>query len=240
MFFLALGLGASIGVWRGLRPALEKLFPERKLIVRPPALRLSLVKVETQRITDDTLERLRVLPGVGRVDPQMPATFPLHAEGKFGPMPEPIVTEIVVHGVPRDLVADSIPESESFEWTLEEVRPCPVVVSSYFLDLYNLGISESNRLPKLNESALRGKTFTLVLGESVIATGAGFTPSAAAFSAYHDSSSFALVSRDASSVAVSRLTVAATPASFVSVCTDSTAPLVRLAAPLTLICAALN
>jgi hypothetical protein len=173
VFFLALGLGASIGVWRGLRPALTKLFPERKLLVRPPALRVSLVKLQTQRITDDTLARLRALPGVARVDPQMPATFPLHAEGKLGPMPEPLATEIVVHGVPRDLVADSISASESWHWTLGDNRPCPVVVSSYFLDLYNLGISESLRLPKLNESALKGKGFQLVLGESVITSGAG-------------------------------------------------------------------
>ena len=75
---------------------------------------------------------------------------------------------------------------------------------------------------------------------SVSVTGAGFTPSAAALSAYHDSSSFAFVSRAASRVADSRFTVAATPASFVSACTDATPPFARFAAPFTLVCAALN
>lgn len=173
VFFLTLGLGAAFGVARGLRPALEKLFPERKLIVRPPALNVALLKLQTLNINDESLAAIRAIPGVARVDPQMPIGFPIHAEGTLGPTQEEIVTEIVVHGAPRDLVADGIPDDESFEWKMGEARPCPVVVSSYFLDLYNLGISESTGLPKLNESAMIGRKFNLVLGESVIVMGAG-------------------------------------------------------------------
>lgn len=173
VFFLTLGLGTAFGVARGLRPVLEKLFPERRLIVRPPALNLSLVRFQTRNITDPDLEVFRSIPGVSRVDPQMPIAFPIHAEGHLAPMQDDIVTEIVIHGVPRELVADAVPADEPFDWTFDASRPCPAVISSYFLDLYNLGIAESNRLPKLNENALVGKTFTLVLGQSVIVPGMG-------------------------------------------------------------------
>ncbi len=173
VFFLALGLGASLGIWRGLQPALEKLFPERKLIVRPPAVDVAMLRVQTLKITGATLKQFRDLEGVARVDPQMPVKFPVHAEGTIGPLQDSLATEIVIHGVPRSLVAESLPEDESFEWTFKDTRPCPVVVSSYFLDLYNLGLSESIHLPKLNEGALLGRTFELVLGESVVVMGAG-------------------------------------------------------------------
>ena len=88
--------------------------------------------------------------------------------------------------------------------------------------------------------SLRGMSSEYSRSLSVSVTGTGFTPSAAALSAYHDSSSFALVSRAASRVADSRFTVAATPASFVSACTDSTPPSRGWRRRVTLVCAALN
>jgi hypothetical protein len=168
VFFLTLGLGAAMGAWRSLQPVLEKVFPPQTLIVRPAALNVALLRVRTGTITDSTLDCIRAIPGVRRVNAHMPVQFPLHARGKLGPMQEEIVTEIAVHGVGRAVVADALNAGEPFVWELEDSRPCPVVISSYFLDLYNLGLAESNRLPQFNERALIGKTFTLVLGVSAI------------------------------------------------------------------------
>lgn len=168
VFFLTLGLGAAIGAWRSVRPVLEKVFPPQTLIVRPAAMNVSLLRVRVGNLTDSTLDSIRAIPGVRGVNAHMPVQFPLHARGKLGPMQEEIVTEIAVHGVGREVVADALEAGETFDWELDDARPCPVVISSYFLDLYNLGLAESNRLPQLNERALIGKTFTLVLGTSAI------------------------------------------------------------------------
>lgn len=168
VFFLSLGLGAAMGAWRSVRPVLEKVFPPQTLIVRPAAFNVALLRVRTATLTDSTLDAIRAIPGVRGVNAHMPVQFPLHARGKLGPMQEEIVTEIAVHGVGREVVADALDATETFVWQLNDPRPCPVVISSYFLDLYNLGLAESNRLPQFNERALIGKTFTLVLGISAI------------------------------------------------------------------------
>lgn len=167
-FFLALGLGGAMGLIRWLRPALDQLFPERVLVIRPPVMDVWALRLQGPKIDAAALERLRALPGVERISPLAPVTFPLHARGRLPGIAEPMVTEIALHGVSREMVADGLSEGESFEWDFTSGRPCPVVVSSYFLDLYNLGLAESYRLPRLSEAALRGRHFELVLGESAM------------------------------------------------------------------------
>lgn len=180
VFFLVLGLGAVRAVSEALRPTLEKLFPERKVLVAPKALEVAFVKVNAKRIDDDALARIRALPGVAAAHGHMPIQFPIHAVGKLGPMAGELATEIVVHGVDRALVADGLPETEPFDWTLDPngglppgEPPVPVVVSAYFLDLYNAGLAETNGLPQLTEKALFGRRFRLVLGESTFRAARG-------------------------------------------------------------------
>jgi predicted lysophospholipase L1 biosynthesis ABC-type transport system permease subunit len=52
------------------------------------------------------------------------------------------------------------------DFTYRPGKPLPSVLSEYFLDLYNLALAESNNLPKFSPSAIIGREFRLVLGES--------------------------------------------------------------------------
>src|SRR5690606_14823335 len=97
------------------------------------------------------------------------ARFPLRAEGYL--MGQGLSTDAVVHGVPRQLVADALSDDVSWSTQTLGVNTWPVVGSQYFLDLYNLGYARSAGLPLIDEDFVLGKHFDLVLGENTIGLG---------------------------------------------------------------------
>lgn len=159
-----------------VRPHLEALFPEERLIVRAGSKDVAIFRVETARLGEADIDALHAHPAVTRVMPQMPAQFPIMAGVNMGTIDFALETDIVIHGVPRELIARDLEEDVPFEWRPDSLRPVPVAVSSYFLDLYNMGIAESGKLPKLSRAAAIGLRFEITLGESTLGLSSEQTP----------------------------------------------------------------
>lgn len=163
---LALGLAVVVGpgVGRSVQAHLKDLFPAERVLLRPRALSLIWLQVETTTITPATVQAVRALPGVVRVSPEATIRFPISAEGTL--MGNTLRTEVSVTGVEGWLLGDD--EPTSFTYNPASGRPMPAVLSQYFLDLYNMSYAESNSLPKLTPFAVVGRNFNLILGESTI------------------------------------------------------------------------
>lgn len=160
-----------------LEPRVRALFPDNRIIARAKPIDVSILRLEGPRITDATVTTTRALPGVGRVLPQLAASFPSSAIISFGSFGGDFQTDIILHGVPRELVEGDLPKGEPF--TAPEPnskRAVPVLVSAFFLDLYNLGLAESAGMPKLSPAAAKGREFTLILGESTIGASSPTAP----------------------------------------------------------------
>jgi len=162
---LCAALTAYFSVREPLLRELGRAFPENRLLAKPKTLGLGPLQVNRSKLTGDVITKIRRIRGVRAVYPIQPLWFPVRAEGRiFG---EEISSDIVVSGAPPELVENSLSAGQSFAMPLPG-EPLPVVISRYFLDLYNLGLAQSNNLPQLNESSAVGRTFSLVLGESTI------------------------------------------------------------------------
>ena len=145
---------------------LAQLFPPER--VRLEAKRLSVwgVDAEPKPITDQAVEALRTRDDVENVFTVEPVRFPVRAEGNlFG---ETISTDVVVHGVERELIEDALADNIKWQPPLSVDDPIPTVFSRYFLDLYNLGYARAQGLQLLNEKLVLGRHFTLVLNESTL------------------------------------------------------------------------
>lgn len=160
---VALALGIQIHILGKLNQA----FPERILIASPQTMDISLVRVDTTQITEETIARIRAFPGVDYVAPQLTITFPVRAEGSiFGTL---ISTDVVVNGVPRELVATDLAPDKEFCYNPDLDVPVPALISRYFIDIYNSGYARSQNLPQFNPAAVIGRQFELILGESTLA-----------------------------------------------------------------------
>jgi len=166
-FFLCLSLVGYFGIRAPFVRELGRTFPEKRLIVKPKTLEIGPVKMNRTKLNAIIIDRIGEISGVDAIYPIQPICFPVRAEGSiFG---QEIMTDIVVNGVPPHLVEDAVAPGEVFEGkNYSPDRPAPVVISRYFLDLYNMGIARSNNLPQFNEETAIGRTFDLVLGESTI------------------------------------------------------------------------
>jgi hypothetical protein len=160
------GAGAALRFRLGAH--LTELFPEERLTLEAGRLSIGPLALESRPIGDATLEAVRERAEVRTAWPVEPVRIPLRIEGTlFG---EEYTSDAVVYGVPRELVADALAPGRS--WTApppnQDGTPAslPVVVSSYFLDIYNLGLARANGLPLLSPAAVIGRKARLVLGES--------------------------------------------------------------------------
>jgi hypothetical protein len=99
---------------------------------------------------------------------QVPARFPVSANAKINRIDFSFDTDIVLHGVPVELLQSDLEPGTRFEWTPGSTEPVPVAVSSYFLDMYNLGLAEGTGMPKLSRAAALGREFTMIVGESTL------------------------------------------------------------------------
>jgi hypothetical protein len=153
-----------------VRPEIERLFPQQRILVEPAGMDVVFLRLQSGSITEDVLMRLGNLEGVVAVHPQMAAEFPAMAEVKLPGMANAFSSEAAIFGVSTEMIAAELPSGSSFD-PPPAGRPVPVMASAYFLDLYNLGIAESNRLPKITERAAVGREFDLILGDSMIGMG---------------------------------------------------------------------
>lgn len=154
-----------------VRPRLRKLFPERRVVVLPQSSELMFLRIEGQKIGEETVEQIRGLDGVERVYPQLSASFPVSAEFNMQSVGAGFQTDIILFGIDREMVAESINPAAEQLGPVNGEAPVPVLISDYFLDAYNLGLAESSGMPKLSRSAVLGIDFELILGESTVGIG---------------------------------------------------------------------
>jgi cell division protein FtsX len=150
---------------------IEKIFPERSMIVRSRTLDIGPLAFSpsllTARITPDMVRRIGELPRIAAVWPQLPLTSPALAVGSLAGYEGS--TDIVVYGVPGEMVASDVVGARGFTYADPATSTMPVLVSRYFLDVFNLGLAEGQGLPKLTESAVVGRHFQILLGASLLA-----------------------------------------------------------------------
>jgi ABC-type antimicrobial peptide transport system permease subunit len=164
VFFFCFALAALFPVRKPVINELGRAFPLKRIIVKPKTLDLGLIRLNRTKLSGDILDKIRKIDSVSAVYPIQPISFPVRAEGTiFG---QEISTDIVVNGVPEELVKDCIAPGEEFEYKPDQ--PVPVVISRYFLDIYNFGVAQSNNLPKFNEKSAIGQDFYIIFGESII------------------------------------------------------------------------
>jgi hypothetical protein len=174
VFSLALAWIVGFGLRQSVNRHVNELFPPERIVLRPRALSLLWLQVETAKVTPAVLDKVRAIEGVARVSPEATLQFPVSAEANlFG---STICSDIAVTGVEKWILGADAPKD--FEYDPNSGKPMPAVISSYFLDLYNMSLAESNGMPKLSVSAVVGRNFRLILGNSVVssqipATGAG-------------------------------------------------------------------
>ncbi|MBM3335300.1 FtsX-like permease family protein, partial [Candidatus Sumerlaeota bacterium] len=77
-------------------------------------------------------------------------------------------TDVIVYGVPAEMVADEVVGPRGFSYADPATSAMPVLVSRYFIDLFNLGLAEGQGLPKLSDRAVVGRRFDLFLGRSLL------------------------------------------------------------------------
>lgn len=157
------GAGAALRFRVGSR--LGDIFPEEQVRLETARGSLGPLAIEGRPITDQTIDTLRGNAAVKQVHPVEAIRFPARVEGSlFG---TEYSSDAVIHGLDRALVADAI--TTATPWAIPaSPNPFPVVISSYFLDLYNLGLARAGGLPLLSPAAVVGRHFKIYLGESTI------------------------------------------------------------------------
>jgi len=168
---LMLGLLGSAAALRfRIGGYLANLFPEEKLRLEARTGALGPIAMEAVVVNDSIVKRLAEREDVEEVWAVEPARFPLSIEAElFG---ESFVSEAVVHGIDHSLVEPELGIS-GLEW----MEPggdnpiYPLLVSRYFLDMYNLGIARSTGLPILSPKFAIGRHVALHLGRSYLGIG---------------------------------------------------------------------
>ncbi|MBN1477349.1 hypothetical protein JXA47_11400 [Candidatus Sumerlaeota bacterium] len=170
-FVIALIGGATRAVNAALREWSSDIFPPTVLTVRPATEDFSLfgfqLAVPQTQIMRETIDQIAVMPEVERLFPVVVLTFPTHAEATF--MGEGFGTDAVVAGIDLPLVRSELASPEQFvpvDWL--GGQRVPVLLSSYFVDLYNLMYAQTISAPALSEQTVLGFEFDLSIGESVL------------------------------------------------------------------------
>lgn len=157
------GAGAALRFRVGSR--LNDLFPEEQVRLESSRGAIGPLAIEGRPITDEIVDKLRARPRVKAIHPIEAVRFPVRVEGNlFG---NTFSSDAVIHGMDRTLVADAI-DSRTAWRTPNDNEQFPIVVSSYFLDLYNLGMARAGGLPLLSTGAVVGRHCKIYLGESTI------------------------------------------------------------------------
>jgi hypothetical protein len=165
----AFALGVAVYLHREVGPRISQLFPERRVIAKARSTDVAFVRLGTGRIPAAQVEAARAIPEAERVLVQRGATFPVSARFGIPGTDSVFGTDVILHGAPRDLIApDLLVPGMAFALPAGPRQPVPVLLSAFFLDLYNLGLADSMGMPKLSPFAAIGREFELALGESSV------------------------------------------------------------------------
>ncbi len=194
-FFLALG--------EGVRDVIQgEIFPIERLEVVPARGGLTSLELlasgsaSGKTIWESEVEAVKAIEGVEAVYPRMRLGFPARAWGGEKVFGQTMWTELVVDGIPADLVHDEAGEDGLFrDWAPEDsgkacntdgdcledeycsweieprscAHPVPFLISRYLVELYNGSIVTAHDLPRLPEWVLnkgRGLRVNMEVGRS--------------------------------------------------------------------------
>lgn len=170
-FIVTLIGGTTRALAAAMREWSKDVFPPTVLTIRPQTQDIGLfgfhLAVPQATITAATLAQVEAMPEVQRLFPVQVIPFPTFAEATF--MGNGFGTDAVVAGIDPELVRSEVASAERFaavDWRSGE--RVPVLLSSYFLDLYNLMYARTINAPALSERTVIGFEFDLSLGESVL------------------------------------------------------------------------
>lgn len=144
----------------------REVFPPGVLVVKPKAVNIAVLAINTGAITDGTVEQIRSMPGVEYAAPQLSLKMPMRVEIEI--MGQVISSDAAVVGIDPQLVQADVKKGFTFSNNINTSEPVPSVLPRYLLDIYNLAYSESMGLPKINETFAIGKLATLYLGDSFL------------------------------------------------------------------------
>ncbi|MCS6915237.1 MAG: FtsX-like permease family protein [Myxococcales bacterium] len=189
-FFAALSQGVR-------RRVLQRIFPPGRLEVVPPRSSLGVLGelLGPRPIDEETVRRVRALPGVRSVQPRMRVAFPVRGWGGEGLLGRRIYSELIVDGIdPAAVTTETAPlafrdhwgtpgtfctedancqEPAYCAWDINRCElPVPVVISPTLVEVYNGTVARLHGLPRLGSvlaRQLRGFTFTAELGRSFVA-----------------------------------------------------------------------
>lgn len=161
-FALGLAIGGGFGAVAHVQAHFDALAPEQRVVLRRGSIDAAWFRVGLGPITGETADRVAAVPGVRRVSPEAAIRFPI--SGTADLLGQAYQSDISAAGVEAWVLGEDAPPD--FGYDPESDTPIPAVLSTYFLDLYNMGLAASNNLPKFSESALAGRRFELILGVS--------------------------------------------------------------------------
>jgi len=168
-FVLTAVLAAVLGIPPLILREIEKAFPERRVMLRAKAVDLGMLRMESG-IEGPAIDALRVIPGVVAVHPIEPLRVPASLSGSI--LDFTLQTDAIVWGVPPEILTLSVGDMKGFKnvaW--KEKAKLPLIVPSFYLDMYNSGMAAANGLPKISPSSAVGRKVELLLGVSTSMVG---------------------------------------------------------------------
>lgn len=157
---LVMLFGLSAGVENALRVRLVGSLPDR-MRVEPSPFQMGPVRLGDS-LGEDTVDRLRALPGVRQVYRQARLPVPVQLHASYGG--QDFWSDVILEGVDPGLVEPQLARGQSFE---AAGRPeVPAVLPRVMMDVLAAGVSIHTNLPTISPDLLAGRHFTLVVGRS--------------------------------------------------------------------------
>lgn len=162
VFFVALGLGVA-------RVVREKVFPVDSRLIEVIPSPVVLGPLSGGRLTVDTVERLKALPGVEHAYRKMVVRVPAVSvyDGAFFGQRLRMGLEVIAVGVDPDFVRTDVQLGEFKD--PGPGKPIPVVLASRLLEIYNKTFAPARSLPQLSPDMLVGFGFPVDWNRSFVA-----------------------------------------------------------------------
>jgi hypothetical protein len=157
---LVLLFGLARGLEATLRMRLLGSLPDR-MRVEPAPFHMGPMRLG-DTLGDDTVARLKALPGVREVYRQARFSRPVQLHASYGG--QSFWSDVVLEGVDPGLVESQLGRGHSFAAPGQEA--IPAVLPRVMMDVLAAGVSIHTNLPPISPDLLTGRHFTLVLGRS--------------------------------------------------------------------------
>ncbi len=157
---LVLLFGLARGVEDALRVRLLGSLPDR-MRVEPAPFQVGPMRLG-DTLGDETVARLKALPGVRQAYRQARLSLPVQLNASYGG--QDFWSDVIVEGVDPGLVEPQLARGHTFEAV---GRPAvPAVLPRVMLEVLAAGVSVHTSLPTISPDMLTGRHFTLVVGRS--------------------------------------------------------------------------